>query len=77
MSGLIVLFTSLLVGFIGTVWNVCGSFGALADAESVGIGPVGASIFAALIFSIAGLIGTIVGVSLIIFGKILRDKRNR
>lgn len=67
--GLILLIGSLLIGLGGTVWSIYGSFAALATAENTGIGPVGDSIQNALIFTILGIIGSIAGVLMLIFGR--------
>ncbi len=74
--GLLVLLIGPLVGISGTIWHIYGSFDAMGRAESAGIWAVGDSIQTALIFTILGLLGAILGISLFVFGKIIRDKRN-
>lgn len=74
--GLLVLLMGPLVGLSGTIWHIYGSFDALGRAESAGIGAAGDSIQTALIFTALGLLGAILGISLFVFGKIIRDKRN-
>lgn len=69
MAGLFVTIGSLLIGFGGMVWSIYGSFTALATAENSGIGPVGDSIQNALIFTILGIIGSIAGILMLIFGR--------
>jgi hypothetical protein len=68
--GLAVLLISIVVGLAGTAWNIYGSFDALDTAESVGIGPVGAAIERALAFSVLSVIGSIIGIGLMIFAAI-------
>ena len=68
-TGLIIIVASLVVGLVGTVWNIYGSFDALATAENAGIGAVGDSIRNALFFTAGGLVGMIVGGFLLIFGR--------
>ena len=66
--GIVLVILSPLVGIAGTIWSIYGSFEALERNESAGIGAVGAEIQGALIFTICGILGTIVGVLLIVFG---------
>jgi len=68
-TGLILIVASIVIGGVGTVWNVYGSFDALATAENAGIGAVGDSIRNALIFTVGGLVGAIGGALLLIFGR--------
>ena len=68
-TGMIVILASLVIGILGTVWNIYGSFEALQTAENTGIGAVGDSIRNALLFSAAGLVGAIVGAFLMTFGR--------
>lgn len=67
--GLILIVASIFIGLTGTVWNVYGGFDALAAAENAGIGAIGDSINKALIFSVGGLVGSIVGALMLIFGR--------
>ena len=69
-AALILIVASIFVGITGTVWNIYGSFDALAAAENAGIGAVGTSIRNALIFSVGGMVGLIVGAFLLIFGRV-------
>jgi biopolymer transport protein ExbB/TolQ len=69
-AALILIVASIFVGTTGTVWNIYGSFDALAAAENAGIGVVGTSIRNALIFSVGGMVGLIVGALLLIFGRV-------
>ena len=66
--GIVLVILSPLVGIAGTVWSIYGSFDALAKSEGAGIGSVGAQIQLAIVFSIAGILGTIIGVLIIIIG---------
>ncbi|HLA94103.1 MAG TPA: MotA/TolQ/ExbB proton channel family protein [Pyrinomonadaceae bacterium] len=69
LAGVILIIGSLLFGLGGTAWSVYGSFAALETAENTGIGPVGDHIRNALIFTVAGLVGAVSGVLIIIFGR--------
>ncbi|MFN0138760.1 MAG: MotA/TolQ/ExbB proton channel family protein [Pyrinomonadaceae bacterium] len=68
LIGIVLVILSPLVGIAGAIWSVYRSFEAMERNESAGIGAVGGEILSALIFTIAGIIGTIVGVLLIVFG---------
>mgnify|MGYP001300200643 CR=1 FL=1 len=73
--GLVILSVSPVAGIIGAAWSVRGAFEALTSAENAGIGPVGANIEQALAFAIAGLIGSAVGVGLMIYAGVkMRNK---
>lgn len=66
--GIVLVIISPLLGIAGTIWGIYGSFEALETNESAGIGAVGAEIQKALVFTICGILGTVVGVLLIVFG---------
>lgn len=68
LIGIVVATLSPLVGIAGTIWSIYRSFAAIVRNESAGIGVVGVEIQIALIFTILGILGTIVGVLLIVFG---------
>ena len=68
IGGIVLVILSPLAGIIGTVWSLYGSFNALERNESAGIGAVGGEIANALIFTICGLLGAIIGVVMIIIG---------
>lgn len=68
LLGIVLVILSPLVGIAGAVWSVYRSFEATVWNKSAGIGAVGVEILSALIFTIAGIIGAIVGLLLIVFG---------
>jgi len=59
----------LLIGHGGTGWGIYSSFDSLKLNENAGIGAVGAGIFLALVFTTLGLVGSLVGCLLIVFGR--------
>ena len=67
--GLAVIVLSILIGAVGTAWSIYSSFAALDAAEFAGIGPVGDWIRNALVFSIGGFVGMLIGTLLLIFGR--------
>ena len=67
--GVAVIVSSLVLGMGGTVWSIFSAFEALATAENAGIGAVGDPIRNALVFTVGGLVGTVIGVLLLIFGR--------
>jgi biopolymer transport protein ExbB/TolQ len=67
--GISVIVLSLVVGIGGTICSIGWAFWALASVENAGIGSIGNSITGALIFTVVGLIGTIAGTLLLIFGR--------
>jgi biopolymer transport protein ExbB/TolQ len=67
-GGLSVFLVSTLVGLLRTIWNIYGSFDALETAESAGIKDVGTGIENALCSTIFGLLGSMVGIVLILIG---------
>lgn len=69
-SGITIFIVSVLIGVVGTVQGVYSSFDALERAESAGIGPVGAGIQNALIFTIVGLVGSALGLILLGVGAL-------
>ena len=74
-SGLAIFLVSTIAGIGGTMWSIYGSFEALEKAENAGIGPVGAGIERALVFTILGLIGSAFGIGIMIFAGVkLRQK---
>lgn len=73
--GIVLVILSPLVGIIGTVWSIYGSFQALERNESAGIGAVGGMIFFALIFTICGILGVLIGAVMIIIGT-RRTRKN-
>ncbi|MBK8465228.1 MAG: MotA/TolQ/ExbB proton channel family protein [Chloracidobacterium sp.] len=69
-SGVIIFLLSILLGIIGTLWNIYGSFDALEKTESAGIGAVGDGIARALIFTIVSLAGCAVGFGMMIYAGV-------
>lgn len=69
-TGIAIFVGSLLLGTLGTVWRMYSSFAALETAENAGIGPVGAGIENALIFTAGGLVGSALGTVLIVIGGV-------
>lgn len=77
-SGIAVFIVTTLIGILGTFWGVYSSFDALERAENSGIGPVSAGIQNALIFTIVGLLGSTIGIALIVVGgiKVYRQSKS-
>jgi biopolymer transport protein ExbB/TolQ len=73
-AGLAVLVLSPVVGLAGTAWSIYSSFGALEAAENAGIGAVGDQIGNAVLFTVGGLVGTAIGLLLIILGRSKADR---
>ncbi len=73
-AGLAILVLSPVVGLAGTAWSIYSSFSALESAENAGIGAVGDEIGKAILFTVGGLVGSVIGLLLIIRG---RSKANR
>jgi biopolymer transport protein ExbB/TolQ len=67
--GIAVLVLSPIVGILGTAVSIYLSFSALEIAENSGIGAVGNQIGKALLFTVGGLIGCLVGLVLFIVGR--------
>lgn len=67
--GLAIIILSLVIGTGGTGLSVYGAFFALETAEFTGLGPVTDSIRNALIFTIGGLVGSVIGALMLIFGR--------
>lgn len=74
-GGLVVFLFSSVVGLLGTVWSIYGSFDELKSAENAGIGSVGVGIENALYSTILGLFGSVVGITLILVGIIKAYRR--
>lgn len=68
-AGLAVLLLSPVVGLAGTAWSIYSSFSALESAENAGIGRVGDEIRNALLYTLGGLIGSVVGMLMVWFGR--------
>lgn len=75
--GIAVLVLSPIVGLAGTAWSIYSSFGALEAAENSGIGPVGDQIGNAMLFTVGGLVGSAIGLLLIILGRTKTDRAER
>jgi len=67
--GITVLVLSPVIGLLGTVASIYLSFSALQTSENAGIGSVGSLLGNAILFTAGGLIGTIAGLILVIFGR--------
>lgn len=72
--GLAVFALSPVVGLAGTAWSIYSAFGALEVAENTGIGAVGDQIGNALLFTVGGLVGSFIGLLLIILGRSKADR---
>ncbi len=70
MSGVVLLIVSILIGLSGTIWGIFSSFDALRFNENAGIGAVGDGIRNALVSTIVSIIGSAIGVIIIIVGAI-------
>jgi biopolymer transport protein ExbB/TolQ len=66
LAGAALFMLSPVVGVFGAMWGIHSSFSALNDNETSGIGAVGGGIWEALVFTIAGLVGALVGLVLIV-----------
>lgn len=73
--GIIILSSSIIIGTIGTVWGIFGSFQGLRVSETAGIGAVSAGIESAILFTVFSIVGTVSGLILIIVG-IVKGRRN-
>lgn len=73
-AGFAVLVLSPVGGLVGTAWSVYSTFGALEAAENAGIGPVGDQIGNAMLFTVGGLVGSAIGLLLIILGRSKADR---
>jgi biopolymer transport protein ExbB/TolQ len=70
-GGIIIFVGSFLVGILGTVWGIYGSFDALKTSEGAGgIDMVGVGIENALLWTIFGIIGAIIGLVLVTIGGV-------
>ena len=68
-AGIVILVLSFLGGAVGTAWSIYSSFKAVDVAENAGIGAVGDQIQNALLWSVGGLVGMIIGAALIVLGR--------
>ena len=66
--GILLVILSPIIGLVGTVWSIFGSFDALVQNESAGIGAVGGQLQKALIFTVCGIIGMTIGILMVIVG---------
>lgn len=67
--GLAIVMLGLVIGIGGTGLSIYGAFFALETAEFTGLGTVTDSIQNALIFTVVGLIASIAGAVMLIFGR--------
>jgi len=67
--GIAVLVVSPVVGLLGAVISVYSSFAALHGAKNSGIGAVGDHIRNALLFTVGGIIGCLIGLVLFFVGR--------
>ncbi|HSK74125.1 MAG TPA: MotA/TolQ/ExbB proton channel family protein [Pyrinomonadaceae bacterium] len=75
-GGAVLFLGSIVVGILGTVWGIYSSFKVLGNSEA-GIGSVGAGIENALIFTVFAIIGSIVGMILMIIGGIKAYRQSK
>ncbi len=68
--GIAVFLVSTMVGIVGTVWSIYGSFDAMKANESAGIGAVGGGIERALIVTLVTLAGCVVGIGMMIYAGV-------
>ena len=68
-AGILVIVLSLVIGVLGTIWNIYVSFERLENAEGSGIGPVGDAIRNSLFFSAGVLVMILIGAVLVILGR--------
>lgn len=74
LAGIVLFAGFSFIGFFGAFFGVYSSFAALEGAESAGIGAVGDGIRNALVSTVIGLAGSIVGVVLFVVGTVKRDR---
>ena len=74
IAGVVIAVASCLVGLGGVIWNISASFSALEMSESRGIGAVGGGIEKAVLFSVASMIGLLLGCVLVVVGVIFQRK---
>jgi len=67
--GVAVLVGSSVGGLAGTGWSIYSTFSALAAVENAGIGSIGGLLGNAILFTVAGLVGSTIGLLLIILGR--------
>ena len=67
--GIALIVVSPVVGLLGTVTSIYLSFSALAVAENSGIGAVGSEMTNALLFTVGGLVGSLIGLVMLIVGR--------
>ncbi|MEO8572745.1 MAG: MotA/TolQ/ExbB proton channel family protein [Pyrinomonadaceae bacterium] len=75
-AGIAVVVMSFLGGALGTVWSIYSSLMALDASANAGIGAVGDKILNALLWSVGGVVGMIIGGVLVVLGRTKRDVRD-
>ena len=73
--GIAIFLISAVVGLVGTAWEIHGSFNALETLEGSDIGIVGEGIRNALVSTSVGLVGSVVGLALII-ASVIKARRH-
>ncbi len=75
IAGVAIVVASCLIGLGGVIWNISASFSALETSEIRGIGAVGGGgIERAIVFSVASIIGSLLGCVLVVVGVIFQRK---
>ncbi len=70
ISGIVIFLVSILIGVAGITQGILRSFVALDQAENAGIGAVSSGLESALIFNLISLIGSVLGIVLIVMGSV-------
>jgi len=77
-GGIIVFIVSTLVGILGTLWGIYNSFDALKTNDGAsGLGNVQAGLNNAFIASAFWLIGSLIGLILIVIGGVKAYRQNK
>lgn len=75
--GFVVLIVSILVGILGVYFGLGSSFGSMKSAETAGITTVSKGIFSSMISLFFLIIGSILGLTLIVVGGIKANKDSK
>lgn len=70
ISGIVIFLVSILIGVAGIAQGILRSLVALDQAENAGIGAVSSGIERALLFNLISLIGSVLGIVLIVIGAV-------
>jgi biopolymer transport protein ExbB/TolQ len=74
--GVVVLILSILIGIVGGVWGITSSFAGMKTNEGAGISVVAQGIEFAVMSTTISILGSLVGVILIIVGGVKGSKKS-